>query len=118
MLCQNLFQFETACGNIQKAQALLTELSDKFPSNDDFWLLLAKLNEQESTQKCIDTLTHAVTQCPRSADLYYCAASILSAAGHTSEAISWLKCCVEQYYISEGLDVSIADVFVLYRYSA
>lgn len=117
MLCQNLVQLEAACGNIKKVQTLLVELLNVLPSSDGFWLLLAKLNEQESTQKCIDTISDAVTHCPRSPDVYCCAANILLAAGQTSEAIGWLKGCVEQFYeIPEGMEVSVSDAVLLYRY--
>ena len=116
-LSQNLVQLEAACGNLGKVQTILTKLLTAFPSSDGFWLLRAKLSEQESVQGCIDILSEAVTHCPRSPDIYCCAASVLQATGRNNEAIDWLKSCVVQFYkIPEGMEVCLADCFILYRY--
>ena len=117
VLCQNLVQLEAACSNLGKEQTLLTKLLTTFPSTDGVWLLQAKLSEQKSAQECIDTLSEAVTRCPQSPDIYCYAASVLQATGRNNEATDWLKSCVVQFYeIPEGVEVALADCFILYRY--
>eukprot|EP00731_Ephydatia_muelleri_P018479 Em0011g519a len=116
VLCQNLVQLEAACSNLGKVQTLLTKLLTTFPSTDGVWLLQAKLSEQKSAQECIDTLSEAVTRCPQSPDIYCYAASVLQATGRNNEATDWLKSCVVQFYeIPEGVEVALADCFILYR---
>ena len=117
VLCQNLVRLEAACSNLGKVQTLLTKLLTTFPSTDGVWLLQAKLSEQKSAQECIDTLSEAVTRCPQSPDIYCYAASVLQATGRNNEATDWLKSCVVQFYeIPEGVEVALADCFILYRY--